>query len=81
MARFLQKYATPYFSKVLVAGNNTVCALPKFGGNLQVKRDMCIQHILAKCMNPNCDLYHAYAKEMDTQYTANIFTVLAPGMD
>ena len=81
MARFLQKYATHFFAKVLIAGNKTVRGFPKFGGNIQVKRDMCMHYILAKYMNPNFAIYHAQAQEMDAQYAANIFTVLAPGMD
>ena len=48
MARFLQRYATPYFAKVLIAGNKTVIYLPKYGGNLHGKRDMFIHHILKK---------------------------------
>ena len=63
------------------AGNKTVCDLPKFGGNLQGKRDMRVHHILAKFMNHNCNFYHAQAKEMDEKYAADICTVLSPGMD
>ena len=33
MAKFLQKYSTPYFAKVLVAGNITTKGFPKYGGN------------------------------------------------
>ena len=33
MAKFLQKYSTPYFEKVLIAGNKTLKYLPKYGGN------------------------------------------------
>ena len=62
MARFLEKYAIPYFSKLLIAGNKTVRNLPKYGGNLQGKRDICVHHILEKCMKPNCYLYHAQEK-------------------
>ena len=51
MARFLQKYATPYFVKLLITGNKTVGDLPKYGVNLHSKRDMCMYHILEKCMN------------------------------
>ena len=47
MADFLQKYSTPYFAKVLIAGNKTVKDLPKYGGNLHGKQDMCMHHILA----------------------------------
>ena len=36
--------------------------LPKYGGNLHGKRDMCMHHILEKCRNPNCSFYHAQAK-------------------
>ena len=53
IARFLQKYATPYFAKVLILVNKTVRDLPKYGGNLQEKRDVCMHHILEKLMNPN----------------------------
>ena len=81
MARFLQKYATPYFAKVLIAGNKTMRDLPKYEGNLHVKRDMCMHHILEKCMSPNCSFYNAQAKEFDAQYAENICTVMAPGMD
>ena len=42
MVKFLQKYATHYFAKVLIAGNKTVKYLPKYGGNLHGKRDMCM---------------------------------------
>ena len=42
MAKLLQKYSTPYFAKVLIAGNKTVENLPKYGGNLQGKREMCM---------------------------------------
>ena len=62
MAKFLQKYSTPYFAKVLVAGNKTTKYLPKYGGNLHGKRDMCMYHILEKCRNPNCSFYHAQEK-------------------
>ena len=53
MAKFLQKYSTPYFSKVMVAGNKTTKYFPKYGGNLHGKRDMCMHQIMAKCRNPN----------------------------
>ena len=33
MEKFLQKYATPYFEKVLIVGNKTTKYLPKYGGN------------------------------------------------
>ena len=62
MAKFLQKHSTPYFSKVPVAGNKTTKYLPKYGGNLHGKRDMCMHVILEKCRNPNCSFYHAQAK-------------------
>ena len=48
MARFLQKYAAPYFSKVLIAGNKTVRDFPKYWINVQGNTDMCMHHILAK---------------------------------
>ena len=35
-----EKYATPYFAKVLMAGNKTVIYSPKYVGNLHGKRDM-----------------------------------------
>ena len=75
-----EKYATPYFTKVLIAGNKIVRDLPKYGGNLQGKRDICMHHILAKIMNPNCNFYHAQSNELDAQYAANVCTVLALGM-
>ena len=81
MAKFLQKYLTPYFAKVLVAGNKTTKDLPKYGGNLHGKRDMCMHHILEKCRKPNFLFYHAQAKELDSRYSANVCTVVAPGMD
>ena len=81
MAKFLQKYATPYFAKVLVAGNKTTKDLPKYWVNLHGKMDMCMYHILEKFKNPNCSFYHAQAKELDSQYAANVFTVIEPGMD
>ena len=81
MMRFLQKYATPNFVKLLIAGNKTVRNLPKYGGKLQGKRDMCMHHILEKFMNPNFSFCHAQAKEMDTQYAENVCTVLTLGMD
>ena len=59
MAKFLQKYSTPYFAKVLVAGNKTTKDFPKYGGNLHGKRDMCMHQILAKFRNPNLSFYHA----------------------
>ena len=31
MEKFIQKYSTPYFAKVLIAGNNIVKDLPKYG--------------------------------------------------
>ena len=37
--------------------------------------------IQEKCMNSNCDIYHAQAKEIDAKYAANVCTVLASGMD
>ena len=81
MAKFLQTYSTPYFEKVLVAGNKTTKDLPKYGRNLHGKRDMCMHHILEKCRNPNFSFYHAQKKWMDSQYAANVCTVIAPGMD
>ena len=81
ISRFLQKYATPYFKKVLLAGNKTVRDSTKHGGYLQGKRYMRMHHILEKFMNPNCSLYHAQAKEMDDQYEANVYTVLVPCME
>ena len=80
MASFLQKYTTLYFAKVLIADNKTVRDLPEVGGNLQKKRDMCVHHILAKCMNPNCAFYNSQSKETDAQYDATICAVLAPVM-
>ena len=62
MAKLLQKYATPYFVKILIAINKKVKDLPKYGGNLHDKRDMCIKHISEKCRNPNFSFYHAQAK-------------------
>ena len=55
--------------------------MPKYGGNLHGNRDMCMHHILATCRNPNSSLYHAQAKELDSQYEANVCTVIAPGRD
>ena len=81
MAKFLQKYSTPYFAKLLVAGNKTTKDLPKYGGNLHGNRDMCMHHILEKFRNPNFSFYHAQAKELDSQYAANVCTVIVPGMD
>ena len=81
MAKFLQKYSTPYLAKVLVAGNKTTKYFPKYGKKLHGKRDMCMHHILEKCRNPNCSLYHVKAKELDAQYAANACTVIALGMD
>ena len=81
MSRFLQKYATSYFSKVLIAGNKRVRDLTKYGDNLHGKRDMCMHHILEKYMNPNCHFYHAQAKELDSHYAANVCTVMTTGMD
>ena len=49
MAKFVQKYSTPYFTKVLIAGKKTVNDLPKYGGKLHGKRDMCMNQILEKC--------------------------------
>ena len=46
MAKFLQKDATPYFETLLMVENKTVKYLPKYGGNLHGKRNMCMQHIL-----------------------------------
>ena len=62
MAKFLQKYSTPYFAKVLVAGNKTMKDFPKYGGSLHGKRDMCMHQILEKFINPNISFYHAQAK-------------------
>ena len=80
MAKFLQKYSTLYFEKVLVAGYKTTKDLPKYGRKLNGKRDICMHHILEKLRNPNCPFYHAQAKELDSQYAANVYTVIAPGM-
>ena len=81
MAKFLQKYSTPYFAKVLVAGNKKTNDLPKYGEDLHGKRDMCMHHILEKSRNPNCSFYHAQAKELDSQYAANVCTVIALGVE
>ena len=40
-----------------------------------------MHHILEKYRYPNCSFYHVQAKELDEQYTANVCTVIAPGMD
>ena len=53
MAKFLKKYSTTYFEKVLVAGNKKTKYFPKYGGNLHGKRDMCMHHILEKLRNTN----------------------------
>ena len=34
-----------------------------------------------KIRNPNCLFYHAQAKKLDSQYAANVCTVISPGMD
>ena len=34
-----------------------------------------------KYRSPNLSFYHAQAKELDSQYAANVCTVIAPGMD
>ena len=62
MPRLLQKYSRPYFAKVMVTANKTTKDLPKYGGKLHGKRDMCMHHILDKCRNPNCSFYHAQVK-------------------
>ena len=62
MEKLVQKYSTPYFAKVLVAGNKATKYLPKYGGNLHGKRGMCMHHILEKNRNPNCSFYHAHTK-------------------
>ena len=80
MEKFLQKYSTPYFEKVFIAGNKTVKDLPKHGGNLHSKRNMCMHHILEKYRNPNFSFYHAQAKELDAKYAANVCKVIAPGV-
>ena len=81
MAKFLQKYSTPYFAKVLVAGNKTLKYLSEYEGNSHGNRDMCMHHILEKRRNSNCSFYHAKEKSLDAQYTDNVYTVIAPGMD
>ena len=81
MAKFLQKYSTPYFPKVLVAVNKTTKDFQKYGGKLHGKRDMCMHHILEKYRKPSCSFYHAQAKELDSQYASNVCTVIAPHMD
>ena len=77
MASFLQKYSTPYFAKVFIAGNKTTRDLPKYGGKLNGKRNMFMHHILEKCRNPNFSFYHAQEKEFDAKYPANVCTVIA----
>ena len=37
MAKFLQKYSTPYFAKILVAGNKTTKDFPKYGETYMVR--------------------------------------------
>ena len=81
MPKFLQKYSTPYFEKVLIAGNKTTKYLRKYGGNLHGKRGMCMHHILEKCRNLNFLFYHAQAKELDSQYASNVCTVIAMGVE
>ena len=39
-----------------------------------------MHHILEKSRNPNFSFYHAQAKELDSKYTANVCTVVAPGV-
>ena len=41
----------------------------------------CACNTFEKFMNPNCLFYHAQAKELDAQYSANVCTVMAPGID
>ena len=62
IAKFLQKHSTPYFAKLLAAGNKTTKDFPKYGGNLNGNSDTCMHHILEKCRNPNGSFYHAQAK-------------------
>ena len=40
-----------------------------------------MHHILEKCMNPNFLFCHAQAKELDSQYEANVCTVMSLGME
>ena len=40
-----------------------------------------MHHILLKCMKPTCLFYHAQAKELDLQYTANVCRAIALGLD
>ena len=65
---------------MLIAGNKTVQDLPKFGGNLQGKREIFMHHILENCTNYNCDFYHAQAREIYAQYAENLCIVLATVM-
>ena len=81
MARLMIKYATPYFAKLFIAGKKTVRYLPKYGGNFQVKKDMCIHRVLDKHMNPNCALYHEQENEMNAQYAENVCTLLSQDME
>ena len=53
MAKFLKTYSTPYFAKVLIAKGKKTKYLPKYGGKLHGKRDVCMHHILEKFRNPN----------------------------
>ena len=62
IAKFLQKDATPYFETLLMVENKTVKYLPKYGGNLHGKRNMCMQHILKKCRNSNCSFLSCTGK-------------------
>jgi len=81
MGKFLQRYGTPYFTKVLIAGNKKVGNLPRYGGNMQGKRDVCYHHLLAKCTNQNCKFHHALGRDVDAMYAEQVCRVLAPGMD
>ena len=69
------------FHKSTGCREKTAKYLPKYGENLHGKRYMCMHHILEKFRNPNFSLYHAQAKELDSQYSANLCKVIAPGMD
>ena len=53
----------------------------KIWGELRGNRDMCMHHILEKCRNPNFLSFRSQAKELDSQYSVNVCTVIASGMD
>ena len=81
MAKFLQKYSTPYFERVLVAWNKTTKELPQYMGKFTWQEVHAQASNFGKMQISKLLVLSCTGKELDWQYAANLFTFIALGMD